>query len=193
MRLLRDLRNIFDGKKAEQFATGALLEELWAAEDAPWGSLRGEPLDARGLARLLKPYGIRPEKLRQREDTFRGYRRANFEDAWARYTPDTPEKAEHAEHKEHPANRKESDVPHNREVPEYAPHTEHENPHEQGDVPRVPHIPGYPGTAEGDEIRSSESPPVANERDGGLTAEEVQMIEELVRSEVLADQGEGGA
>jgi Protein of unknown function (DUF3631) len=39
-RLLRDLRKIFDREKAEQFPTGSLLEELWAAEDAPWGSLR---------------------------------------------------------------------------------------------------------------------------------------------------------
>lgn len=92
VRVLRDLRNIFDGKKAERLSTDVLLRKLRAAEDAPWGSLRGEPLDARGLARLLKPYGVRPEKLREGKDTFRGYRRSNFEDAWSRYTPDTPKK-----------------------------------------------------------------------------------------------------
>jgi hypothetical protein len=30
----------------------------------PQGSLRGEALDARGLAHFLKPYDIKPEKIR---------------------------------------------------------------------------------------------------------------------------------
>ena len=71
----------------------------------------------------------------------------------------------------------------------------HENPHNKGDVPGVPDVPDYPATEEGDEIRSSESPPVADERDVGLTADELQMIEELARSEVRSGRtrGEGDA
>jgi hypothetical protein len=149
VRLLRDLRGLFDGEKADRLPTGTILKKLHGEEGAPWGSLRGEPLDAIGLARLLKPYGIRSKKIRKGEKTFWGYRRADFEDAWARYTPDTPEEAEHPEHPEHPASRAETDVPHNRAVPEHAPHTEHENLHNKGDVPRVPDVPGYPGTGEG--------------------------------------------
>ena len=115
---------IFEEEGAERLPTSTILEKLRELEEAPWGSLRGEPLDARGLARLLKPYGVQPKKLRERdgeEGTFRGYERANFEDAWARYAPETPENTEQAEH---------------------------ENPHEQRDVPHVPLVPANPDTGE---------------------------------------------
>jgi uncharacterized protein DUF3631 len=113
IRLLRDVRRAFDAKGEDRLATGKLLERLREPDDAPWRSLRGEPLDANKLARLLKPYGIRPEKLREGSETFRGYRRASFEDAWERYVPATPENPEHLEHPEHPADRADSGVPHN--------------------------------------------------------------------------------
>ena len=153
IRLLRDIRGVFEEKQADRLPTGELLESLCAAEETPWGSLRGEPLGARGLARMLKPFGIKPEKLRMGEHTFRGYRRASFEDAWTRYTPATLEEAEHPEHPEHPANHAGSDVPHKSNVPEHDGHAEHEKPHKKGDVPRVPHVPGNPGTGEKDERR----------------------------------------
>lgn len=141
VRLLRDIRNVFDEKKADRLPTGKILEALCKMEEAPWGSLRGEALDARGLARLLKPYGVKPEKLREGKDTFRGYQRAGFEDAWTRYAPDPPEEAEHAEHPEHPAHRADSGVPHKQNVPEHGGYAERQNPHKQGDVPHVPDNP----------------------------------------------------
>ena len=101
VRLLRDVRAVFDANGEDRLATGKLLERLREPDDAPWRSLRGEPLDANKLARLLKPYGIRPEKLREGSGTFRGYRRASFEDAWERYVPATPENPEHPEQVEH--------------------------------------------------------------------------------------------
>ena len=145
VRLLRDIREIFGEKGADRLPTGELLQALCEMEEAPWGSLRGEPLEARGLARLLKPYGAKPEKLRDGESTFRGYRRASFEDAWARYVPTTPGEAEQPEHVEHPADRADSGVPHKENVPEHQSYVEHEKPHEKGDVPRVPHVPDNPG------------------------------------------------
>jgi hypothetical protein len=148
VRLLRDIRSVFEEEGADRLATGAILEKLHDVEEAPWGSLRGEALDARGLARLLKPYGIKPEKLREGDDTFRGYRQTLFEDAWARYAPATPEEAEHPEHPEHPANNAGSDVPHKQNVPEHDGYVEHEKPHKKGDVPRVPDVPDNPGTGE---------------------------------------------
>jgi hypothetical protein len=142
VRLLRDIRNVVDDKSSDRLASGKLLEALHAMEEAPWGSLRGEPLDARGLARLLKPYGVKPEKLRESTATFRGYRRVGFDDAaWARYAPEHPEEAEHPEH---PADRAESDVPHTQSVPEHAGYVEHETPHKTGNVPRVPDVPHNP-------------------------------------------------
>src|SRR5829696_1162016 len=144
VRLLRDVRDVFDDKGGDKLSTGRLLEALCAMEEAPWGSLRGEALDARGLARLLKPYGVKPEKLREGDDTFRGYRRGSFEDAWVRYLSAPPQEAEHPEHPEHPSNRARSDVAHEQSVPEHDSYVEHEKPHGNGDVPRVPDVPHNP-------------------------------------------------
>jgi hypothetical protein len=138
VRLLRDVRAVFDANGEDRLATGKLLERLREPDDAPWRSLRGEPLDANKLARLLKPYSIRPEKLREGSDTFRGYRRASFEDAWERYVPATPENPELVEHPEHPADRAGSDVPGKPDVPGSENNPEHETPHKKGDVPPVP-------------------------------------------------------
>jgi hypothetical protein len=161
VRLLRDLRGIFVKEKAEQLRTSTLLEKLCALDEAPWGSLRGEPLDARGLARLLKPYGAKPGSLREGDATFKGYRRASFEDAWARYVP---EEAEHPSHPSHPANRAESDVPDNAE---HTADTEHENPHKKGDVTHVTDVPDNPG--EGEENPSSwPNDPMRHYRQGGV-------------------------
>jgi Protein of unknown function (DUF3631) len=84
VRLLRDMQTVFDERRADRLSTGELLDSLTAMDEAPWGSLRGEALDARGLARLLRPYGVRPEQLRVGETKVRGYRRVAFEDAWER-------------------------------------------------------------------------------------------------------------
>jgi hypothetical protein len=105
VRLLRDCRTAFNESGEDNLATGKILAQLRAPEDAPWRALQGEPLDATRLARMLKPYGIKPKKLREGEDTFRGYCRAWFEDAWARYLPAIPENPERVEQAEHPANQ----------------------------------------------------------------------------------------
>jgi hypothetical protein len=146
IRLLRDVRGVFDDKGGDKLPTVKLLEALNAMEEAPWGSLRGEALDARGLARLLKPYGVKPEKLREGEGTFRGYRRGSFEDAWVRYLSVSPGEAEPLEHPEHSADRAGSDVPHKQNVPEHSGYVEHQEAHKKGDVPRVPDVPHNPAT-----------------------------------------------
>src|SRR5215212_5110387 len=145
VRLLRDCRTAFDKRGEDSLATGKLLERLRAPEDAPWRALQGEALDASRLARMLKPYGIRPKKLREGEGTFRGYCRAWFEDAWARYLPADPEDPEQGEQGEHPANGAGSDVPGNPGVPGSEDDVEHDNSHDEGDVPPVPSVPGNQG------------------------------------------------
>jgi hypothetical protein len=49
VRLLRDIRGVFVDRSSDRLPTGELLEALHAMEESPWGSLRGEALDARGL------------------------------------------------------------------------------------------------------------------------------------------------
>ena len=72
VRLLRDVKKVFDAKGKDRLSTSTVLEKLHEADDAPWGSLRGEPLDARGFARLLKPYGIGSKPLREGKDVYKG-------------------------------------------------------------------------------------------------------------------------
>ncbi len=83
VRLLDDLRTIFADE--DQLATEHILTELQKLDEAPWGDLRGKPLDARGLARRLRPYDIRPTTIRLPAGTAKGYKRGDFLDAWSRY------------------------------------------------------------------------------------------------------------
>lgn len=83
VRLLGDVRTAFGA--ADKMPTDTILMALHAMEEAPWADLRGKPLDARGLAMRLKPYGITSKKLRVGAATCQGYERADLADAWARY------------------------------------------------------------------------------------------------------------
>lgn len=86
VRLLADIRDAFAG--AARLSSAALVKYLVGIEEAPWGDLRGRPLDARGLARTLKPFGIRPSQMRfAGESAGKGYARDAFADAWCRYLP----------------------------------------------------------------------------------------------------------
>jgi hypothetical protein len=95
--LLADLRNVFAAEKDkdgnvtawhDRMETATLLDRLHAMPESPWNDLRGRPLDARGLAERLRPYGVRPKVIRVGKDsTPRGYERADLLDAWSRYLP----------------------------------------------------------------------------------------------------------
>jgi hypothetical protein len=95
IRLLADLRNVFGEESA--LSTEHILEELIKLDESPWGDLRGKPLDARGLARRLKPYGTAPTQIRTNLKTLKGYRREDLHDAWERYLPQSPAKCETSE------------------------------------------------------------------------------------------------
>lgn len=71
-------------------STADLLAGLRSLDEAPWSDWYGSPLSARGLARLLEPYGIGPVQRRVRDedkDKVRAYWRQDFIDAWHRYVP----------------------------------------------------------------------------------------------------------
>lgn len=97
IRLLGDLRTCFHNPPkinsplnyvdADALPTATLLELLMALDEAPWADLRGKPLDARALARLLKQYEVEPRVIRVGDATPRGYTRADLHDAWSRYLP----------------------------------------------------------------------------------------------------------
>jgi hypothetical protein len=85
--LLRDIREVFDRDREARLSTTGLLYALNAMDESPWAEWsRGRGLDPRGLARLLKPFGVSPHNLRLDENLIaKGYERVDLEEAWATY------------------------------------------------------------------------------------------------------------
>jgi hypothetical protein len=88
LRLLSDMRTVLGDD--EQAATSTILDKLHALDESPWADIRGKPLNDRGLAIRLRPYGIKPRTIRIGETTPRGYRRADLVPVWKRYLPLPP-------------------------------------------------------------------------------------------------------
>jgi hypothetical protein len=93
--LLADLRDLFHDRAADRLATDDILGELRELDERPWSGWRDvQPLNARGLAKLLKPFGIEPRTVKWPGGaTAKGYVREWFDDAFARYLPPNPSPA----------------------------------------------------------------------------------------------------
>ncbi|HUY24774.1 MAG TPA: DUF3631 domain-containing protein [Candidatus Saccharimonadales bacterium] len=85
IKLLEDMRGIFDGRATDRLFTSALLEALRGLDESPWGELAAGSLTAHRLSRLLKPYGVEPHTVRVGADTAKGYGRRVLEPAWDRW------------------------------------------------------------------------------------------------------------
>jgi hypothetical protein len=102
--LLGHTRRIFLARGIDRIASAALIEALLELDDSPWGDWRGpqddrpsRKLSQEELARLLRPFGIRPGSVwpvprHPGAKSAKGYLRSQFEAAWAAYCPaaDTP-------------------------------------------------------------------------------------------------------
>ena len=85
--LLADLFDAFIER--DTLTTAELLATLNTREESPWGARRrGEGLDARALAKLLRPFGIRSRTVRVADRTAKGYHREQFEEPFARHLPE---------------------------------------------------------------------------------------------------------
>lgn len=91
VQLLRDVRAVFGTHEA--ISTENLIRQLCEQDESPWA---GWWLDAGGyprseasyrLARMLRPFGVRPRQPYIDGKRVRGYERAAFADAWARHLP----------------------------------------------------------------------------------------------------------
>ena len=91
--LLEDIRILFMREGASRLASADLVLPLIQMEGRPWSDLGyGRELTPNSLARLLRPYGIRPRTVRDGKHTFKGYMRDDFADAFERYlAPLAPE------------------------------------------------------------------------------------------------------
>jgi len=88
VRLLGDLRTVF--ADLEALHTETILTGLHELAEAPWADLRGKPLDARRLARLLTNYQVRSVDVKLDGVNRKGYRREHLHDTWCRYLPEPP-------------------------------------------------------------------------------------------------------
>jgi hypothetical protein len=84
--LLSDILQVFVSAGVDRLASVDLVAALSKIETSPWSEWsRGKPLNAAGLARLLRGYGITPHSVRIDEKTPKGYERKDFRDAFLRY------------------------------------------------------------------------------------------------------------
>jgi len=104
VKLLADIKGVFESKNADKLATIDILNELVAVEDdRPWPGWWLDDLEhkkpqkpAARLAKMLKPYGTkeRPLKahpIRMPEGVVKGYELSDFKHVFDRYLP-PPEK-----------------------------------------------------------------------------------------------------
>ena len=84
--LLADCHGVFTGHSGASITSEELVRGLRALSESPWDAF---DLNPTSLARRLKDYGIRPDRVRNTAGTqMRGYRLADFTDAFARYVPE---------------------------------------------------------------------------------------------------------
>jgi putative DNA primase/helicase len=71
----------------ERISSADLAATLGADMTGPWAEWKnGKPITQAQLARVLKPFGIAPTKIRlPGGGTLQGYMRSQYEDAWERY------------------------------------------------------------------------------------------------------------
>jgi hypothetical protein len=82
-RLLTDLKVVFGDAQAKWTAT--IIEELAKLDEAPWDDYYGQRITDRGIAKLLRPYGVRSRDVKLEATVRKGYRRDDLYDAWQRY------------------------------------------------------------------------------------------------------------
>jgi hypothetical protein len=100
VRLLADIRDFDAGVGVDVMFSSALADALVDIDDAPWEAWCGvhdnhapRRLGQAELAKLLKPFGIRPRSIfppggrQARGSSRKGYRRSQFIGAWAAYCP----------------------------------------------------------------------------------------------------------
>ena len=88
VRLLADIRDIFSESQKAALGSEDLVLRLQDVKEAPW---RAFALSQRDLSYRLRNFNVKPDRVRPDGTTqIRGYRLADFTDAFARYLPVPP-------------------------------------------------------------------------------------------------------
>jgi Protein of unknown function (DUF3631) len=102
VRLLTDLKTVFDAQGEDKIATSAILTALISLPESPWGDLKGRPLNDRGLALRLRQYDVRSKDIYVQDRALKGYAREDLHDVWLRYLPSMPHKRDEGDERDGP-------------------------------------------------------------------------------------------
>lgn len=84
--LLQYVRDYFRCSELDRVTSSDLRVYLCEDEEGPWKTCNnGKSVTANMVAKLLRPYGIKPKTIRVNDKTPRGYELSQFEDAFERY------------------------------------------------------------------------------------------------------------
>jgi len=88
-RLLADLRTVLsEGPECVKWPSQTLVNALNGMEESPWPQYNhGKGFTTSNLARMLKPFGVRPFTIKKDGHCSKGYRATDFKEAFARYLP----------------------------------------------------------------------------------------------------------
>jgi hypothetical protein len=88
VQLLGDIRQLFKEQNTDRLSSEEIVEALVRMEDRPWAEYpKGQPITKNGVARVLKPFEVKPKQLRFRDGRsgISGYELGWFHDAFSRY------------------------------------------------------------------------------------------------------------
>jgi hypothetical protein len=93
VKLLGEFKTMSSASTLEYVTSAAVIKHLTADPEKPWAEWsRGKPITEKGVAGLLREYRIRSTDVGPEHHRVKGYRWADFEDAWRRYCdPEPPE------------------------------------------------------------------------------------------------------
>src|SRR5262249_40600958 len=84
--LLQDIKTMFDCSTLDYLTSKTISEDLTSDPEKPWAEWsRGRPITEKGIATLLHEFRITSRNVGPRESQAKGYRKADFLDAWERY------------------------------------------------------------------------------------------------------------
>jgi Protein of unknown function (DUF3631) len=86
--LLRDINAMFEQSEFNYLTSQAIVKGLTADAEKRWAEWsHGKPITEKGVAGLLREYGIFSRSVGPKGQRAKGYRKADFADAWKRYLP----------------------------------------------------------------------------------------------------------
>lgn len=90
VRLLTDIRQIFNQCGADRISSADVVTALAEIETSPWAEWKNDkPITPPKVAALLSAFDIKPHSIRVRDKVLRGYDREDFKDVWKCYLPAT--------------------------------------------------------------------------------------------------------